>query len=272
MTNSPADDNSPGSHQSITNSATSDSTRPQASWLDDYPWATFILPFAVFMLAGSLEPTPEKPFEMLGLSIDYASYPIVYSLKIALVIAAIALVWPGYRQFGFRVSPLAPAVGVVGVVAWIALCKLQLEKTLLEPIGLGWIVDLGERAGFNPLAHWPDQPLLAYGFLAVRFVGLVLVVSLIEEFFIRGFVMRFVVEADWPKVPFGTLTPASIAAGTLVPVLMHPGEIVAAAVWFSMITWLMGRTRNIWDCVAAHAVTNLLLGVYVVATGQWQFL
>jgi hypothetical protein len=31
----------------------------------------------------------------------------------------------------------------------------------------------------------------------------------------------------------------------------------------------MLRTRNIWDCVAAHATTNLLLGIYVVATGEW---
>jgi len=31
----------------------------------------------------------------------------------------------------------------------------------------------------------------------------------------------------------------------------------------------MVRTRNFWDCVAAHAVTNLLLGVYIVAAGQW---
>jgi hypothetical protein len=50
---------------------------------------------------------------------------------------------------------------------------------------------------------------------------------------------------------------------------MHPQEALAAAVWFSAITWLMLRTRNIWDCVAAHAVTNLLLGLYVVVTGNW---
>ena len=62
------------------------------------------------------------------------------------------------------------------------------------------------------------------------------------------------------------------AVGTLVPVLMHPGEMLAAAAWFSLITGLMALTRNIWDCVVAHATTNLLLGVYVVATGEWRFL
>jgi hypothetical protein len=34
---------------------------------------------------------------------------------------------------------------------------------------------------------------------------------------------------------------------------------LAAAVWLSLDTWLMVRTRKIWDCVAAHAVTNLLV-------------
>jgi len=49
-------------------------------------------------------------------------------------------------------------------------------------------------------------------------------------------------------------------------VLSHPGEVFAAVAWFSLVTWLMVRTRNIWDCVVAHAVTNLLLGVYVVGS------
>jgi hypothetical protein len=54
--------------------------------------------------------------------------------------------------------------------------------------------------------------------------------------------------------------------------LLHPAEALAAAVWFSLVTWLMVKTRNIWDCVAAHAVTNLLLGFYVLYTGEWRFL
>jgi hypothetical protein len=46
-------------------------------------------------------------------------------------------------------------------------------------------------------------------------------------------------------------------------------ELQVAAVWFSLVTWLMIRTRNIGDCVAAHAVTNLL-GIYVVTQHEWQ--
>ena len=55
---------------------------------------------------------------------------------------------------------------------------------------------------------------------------------------------------------------------------MHPAELLAAAVWFSLVTWLMLRTPSIWDCVVAHATTNLLLGLYVVWAGgeAWELL
>jgi hypothetical protein len=34
----------------------------------------------------------------------------------------------------------------------------------------------------------------------------------------------------------------------------------------------MLRTRNIWDCVAAHALTNLVLGCYVLASNDWRLM
>jgi uncharacterized protein len=231
----------------------------------------------VFMLVGSLEPTPDTlGGKSIGLAIPYLYYPVVYAIKIALTLAAIGFVLPGYRQFPFRISFLSIAVGVVGVVIWICICRLDLEHAYLQPVfervGLGWIIGSGERAAFNPFVHFADQKVWAWTFLAIRFFGLALIVPVIEEFFLRGFVMRFVVESDWWKVPFGNMNRLAIVLGTLVPVLMHPAELLAAAVWFSMVTWLMLRTRNIWDCVAAHAVTNLLLGIYVVSTNNWQLM
>jgi CAAX prenyl protease-like protein len=197
----------------------------------------------------------------------------VYTIKIALVMATMAALWPGYRQFPLRFSPLAPAAGAAGAVVWISLCKLDLERVAFELVGLDSLAGFGQRSGFDPLAHFRDQPLLAYGFLAVRFWGLAVIVPVIEEFFLRGFVMRYFIRHDWWNVPFGTLSPAAIVAGTLVPMLTHPTtELFAVVVWFSMVTWLMWRTRNMWDCVVAHAVTNLLLGVWVVARGDWYLL
>lgn len=247
-----------------------------------HPWLTFLLPFIVYMLVGSFEPAPPKPPTLLPdgtprpvanenwFGLEYRHYPIVYTIKIGLTIAAMLFVLPGYRQFPFRVSPLAVVVGIVGVILWIWLCQLGLERRTLTALGLEKFLSLGERPAYNPLEQLAATPAWAYTFLAIRFIGLALVVPIIEEFFLRGFVMRFVIRDEWWKVPFGDATPAAIAAGTLVPMLMHPGELLAAAVWFSLVTYLMIRTRNIWDCVAAHAVTNLLLGIYIVTQHQWQ--
>jgi len=301
------------------------STAPQLgpfAWrtelLAKYPWLTFILPLAVFLLVTSLEPAPPEPKPALppvadgaaadlpldpdalaanevkpqgenaktdvannetqpasgwfGVSIPYSAYPIVYTVKLALVAAAMLFVLPGYKQFPWRLSPLSVIVGVVGAVVWVGLCHLQLEQKLLPKIGLGFLVESGQRSAFNPLVELAGNPMAAYGFLAIRFIGLVLIVPVIEEFFLRGFLMRVVVHENWHSVPFATVTPLALLVGTAFPMLMHPGELVAAAVWFSMVTALMVRTRNIWDCVVAHGITNLLMGLYAVIWNQWQLL
>jgi hypothetical protein len=274
---------------------------PGRRLLARHPWLPFVLPLAVYMLVGSLEPTPPKVTRVAGdeasslkqetpsrqqessgpqqvpatnspssFAISYEHYPILYTFKIALTIATMCFVAPGYRQFRFHLSPLAFVVGVVGVVLWIWLCSLHLESKLLGPLGLGSIIDMGERPAYNPLEQLADCSMCAYTFLAIRFLGLALIVPIIEEFFLRGFLMRFATNEKWWEVPFGTASTTALIVGTAVPMLMHPAELLAAAVWFSLVTWLMLRTRNIWDCVVAHAVTNLLLGIYVVTQHQWQ--
>jgi len=251
--------------------------RGRPALLAKHRWVTFLLPLLVFMLVGTLEPTPETPGGAgVGLAVPYAYYPLLYTLKIALTAAAVWFVLPGYREFPLRVSPLSVVVGVVGIFIWVGLCELDVEHRMLQPllerVGLGWIIGSGTRVAFNPFEQLAGQPALAWGFLAVRFVGLVAVVAVIEEFFLRGFLMRFVLQHDWSEVPIGKVNATAVVLGTVVPMAMHPGELLAAAAWFSLVTWLMVKTRNIWDCVAAHAVTNLLLGIYVVTTGQWRLM
>ena len=185
-------------------------------------------------------------------------------------------------------------MGALGVVVWVGLCHFRLEVKVFGPIdeflgslvnllpglggdetpsiGLMSIVDSGERSAFNPLKELAHSPTWAYAFLAIRFFGLAMIVPIFEEFFYRGFMMRFMVHQQWWQIPFGDVTRAALVAGTMIPALVHPAEFFAAIAWFSMITWLMVRTKNIWDCVVAHGVTNLLLGVYVVWFDQWQLM
>lgn len=239
------------------------------AWLEKHRWLIYVLPFAVFMLVGTLEPTLQKPGgATIGLAIPYAAYPLVYTLKILLTLAAMLVVWPGYRQFSVRITGLGVLVGLVGAGLWLGLAHLQLEQRLLTPLGLGRLLDVGRRSGFDPWQHY-TVGTDAWAFLVLRFSGLVLLVPVMEEFFLRGFVMRFVVDAQWWKIPIGQVNRPALIAGTLVPMFLHPAEMLAAVVWFSLVTWLMLRTRSLWDCVMAHAITNLVLGVYVVLRGQW---
>ena len=139
--------------------------------------------------SGSSSPTASRTW----FGLDYKHYPIVYTVKIALTIAAMLFVLPGYRQFPFRISPLAIVVGVVGVVLWIWICSLHLEPKLLAPLGLDWL-RRPRRAARRTTRSNNSQPRRPgpTRFWPSASSGLALVVPIIEEFFLRGFLMRFV--------------------------------------------------------------------------------
>ncbi len=245
--------------------------RQAARWFQEDSWLAFVLPLAIFLLVGALEPTADTPGgQSLGLAIGYAYYPWVYTSKIILTLAVLVLFCPAYRGLKARLTPLAVMVGLVGAAAWIALARLRLEQKLASAVGLGWF-DVGTRSAFNPFQEI-GCPTAAWAFLAIRFFGLVVVIAAAEELFLRGYVLRLIVDEQWWRVPIGQITRASAIAGTLLPMFMHPQELFAAAVWFSLVTWLMTRTRSIWDCVLAHGLTNLCLGLYAVFSGHWELL
>jgi hypothetical protein len=191
-------------------------------------------------------------------------YPSTYTIVIAATAALMLIVSPGYFRAPFRLSFLSVIVGVAGVVVWVGLCLLD-EKLL----GLGASIAPHSRPAFNPLDELKDNPRWMYQFLAIRFAGLVLVVPVVEEFFLRGFLMRFIDDPDWDEIPLGESRMMGTLGATAYGVFVHMGEPLAAAVWFSMVTWMYLRTRSIWDCVVAHLITNLLLGIYILSTGHW---
>ena len=245
--------------------------------LAKHRWIGFVAPLAVYMLLGQCEPhhasnnlQDTAPPDWFGVPAK-AAYPVYYATRLGLVILAMLAALPVYVGFPRRISPLSVLVGAVGAVIWIGVCRLGWEQAALAAVGWVDSTELSGRAAYNPLAELQGAPFGLAAFLAVRFLGLVVVVPIIEEFFLRGFVMRWAVDPDrWWKLPIGAATAASIAAGTAYGMLAHPGELLAAGLWFSLITWLMIKTRSLWDCVLAHAVTNLLLGCWVLAVGDWR--
>ena len=129
--------------------------------------------------------------------------------------------------------------------------------------------------GFDPL------PLLAgdgtrtaayNATVALRFARLVLVVPWLEEIFWRGFLLRYLIREDFTSLPFGAWSRLSFAVTTLGFMFEHGTADWPAALITGILYNLVAiRTRSLSACVLAHAVTNALLGGYVMHTGQWGF-
>jgi CAAX prenyl protease-like protein len=216
---------------------------------------------AGFLLLGLLEPTPSGGGIAGSLGIPYAAYPVVYAVRLAVTALLVALAWPSIRAWVGRPTWWPPFLGLALVVPWVVLAVLQREA--------GWAGGLHERSGFNPFTEFGAGGFAVWAFLALRAFGLVAIVPLVEELFLRGFFLRFVVKERFWEVPFGLLTPAVAAACAVYAAAAHPSEAVAAVGWFAIVSGIAAATRKPIDCILAHAATNLALGAYVLASGNW---
>jgi len=191
-----------------------------------------------------------------------STYPHGYKFAILTTAAIVVVASFGYWRIPFRISWLGFAVGAVGIVVWIGLAHLNREYLHLS--------DSDGRPAFNPfveLAHWDKGSI--WDFILLRFFGLVVIVPIVEEFFIRCFLIRYVDSPDWDEQPLADAKTFGWLSPTIYGLATHLTEPLAAVAWFSLITWLHKKTGNVWDCVVAHAVTNLLLGIYILKYDAW---
>ena len=230
----------------------------------DRPWEACVVPFVVFLAAGLLEPTRSGDGLAGVLGIPFSAYPVIYSLRIVATLLAVARSWTPIRRWLGRPTWWPPLVGLALVVPWIVLASLQRES--------GWTGGAATRAGFNPFADLTAGPGGIWAFSAIRAIGLIAVVPLIEELFLRGFLMRYVIREDFCTVPFGMLTFPAVGACLLYAAASHPSECVAAVGWFAVVTGIAAATRRPIDAILAHAATNLALGGYVLCTANWWLL
>jgi CAAX prenyl protease-like protein len=125
--------------------------------------------------------------------------------------------------------------------------------------------------GFDPTI-FADRKLLYWTTIFFRFLRLVLVVPLVEEIFWRGFLLRFLVDERFNTVPFGKFSWTSFAIVSLAFGFSHPSADWPAAIVTGMFyNGVAYVTKNLSTCVLTHAVTNLLLGLWIMRTGQWGF-
>ena len=230
----------------------------------------FILPLIVFLVIASFYPEFSSFTAAAGEPATPGAANFYVWMVAAQVLIAVCLL--GYfhaiyvRHFPLRISPISIVVGVVGIVVWVGCCELQVERTLLESIGLKSWTNL--RPAFNPFESLPDTSFRKL-FLALRFTLLAMLVPVIEELFLRGWLVRWIQDPNWESIGLKTLSWGALLTPSIYGVITHPSEAVAAFLWFGLVTWLMRRTGNLWDCIVAHAVTNLLLGIYVIQFSAW---
>ena len=235
-------------------------------------WFPFVLPMGVFLVLSSIEPKPNS--EASWISIPISFYPWIYAGKLFITLVALCLVWTEYRPLMRSIGWKGIACGIIGGILWIALCSLEWEQSTLHPLlrslRLEGVFGSSTRSAFNPFIELKGNTFGILMYLAVRGAGLILVVPVIEEYFLRAFLMRFFASEEWWAYPIGRVTFLSAILGTSLPMLMHPDELLAAAFWFSWITVLAWHSKNLWECIAAHCVTNLIVGTYVIAYGAWR--
>ena len=214
-------------------------------------WVPYVAPFVLFLVLTSVE----------GL-LSTRLYPLLYTIKIALV-GGLLLGLGGSKPPEAR--PQGRGLGA-GVLAGIVLVFAWVLVDQHTP-HLKW---MGSRVAFDPFRQVSDSAVRT-AFLVVRFFGLVVIVPIIEETFYRGFLLRYVTDPDdFRRVPVGVFSLGALAANVALFTLSHP-EWLAAAIFALAMCGLLARTKNLFACIAAHAVTNLLLGLYVIHFHAWQY-
>lgn len=181
----------------------------------------------------------------------------VYSVQ---TIVCAALLWhyrKCYRSLVPRQIGTTLAVGVLVLFIWLAPQYVFGLPPRLE--------------GFNP-TFLEGSTLFAALTLFLRFFRLVVVVPVLEEVFWRGFLMRYLIDDQFWRVKFGSFSWLSFGVVTLLFGLAHyPDDFYAALVTGALYNWLACHTKSLGSCILAHALTNLLLGIFIVSSGQWGY-
>lgn len=162
-------------------------------------------------------------------------------------------------------------VGVVVLLVWIVPEGPWVSRfPLLQEFYLRWLV--------LPIARLPDSAatspyapsVCGWPLTLVRLAGSAFVIAVIEEYFWRGFLYRWLIDRDFVSTKLSEFDLQAFLLMVLFFGLEHNRWFVgmlAGAAYGGMMLW----RRNLWGPVIAHVVTNLLLGLWVLASNQYTF-
>lgn len=117
----------------------------------------------------------------------------------------------------------------------------------------------------------PAASLHSAWFLGWRTARAVIIVPIVEELFWRAWLMRWLIDTDFERVPLGTFAPFAFFLTAVLFASEHgPYWDVGLAAGIIYNFWMV-RSKSVADCILMHAVTNALLCVYVIGAGQPQY-
>jgi CAAX prenyl protease-like protein len=214
-----------------------------------WPW---FVPFALFVGLLGLEPFLADRLE------PFVDPRWLYAIRAGLT-GAILLALRGW-YVELRETPATPAAG------WLLGAGVGIGVFLL------WIVlDVPFLTVGDPTPYDPSvDGRIHLGFALTRLAGAALVVPVMEELFWRSFLMR------WLERPaFRNVDPRQVG---LRPLLLTSAVFALEhRLWFAGLLAglvygeLYRRTGDLRVVILAHALTNALLGVYVLGTGHYEF-
>lgn len=220
------------------------------------PWVPRVVPFALYMLFILLQ-TIFEPLAGNYLSIIYIT-PLFYTVKILIVTISLIYFWKKYDELEWKGISIQNIIlslffGAVVFVLWI---NLDMDFAVQ-----------GESKSFDPNVL---SGTFYYAFIIIRLTGAALIVPLFEELFWRSFILRYIINPDFTSIKIGAFSWPSLIVSSILFGLEHNlwlAGIVAGALY----NILLYRTKNLYLCIVAHGITNLMLGIYVIKTGSWEF-
>ncbi len=220
------------------------------SWLGRA--APLVLPFITFLAAFIWRPP-------LGLVEPWDSL-----VRLGIVVAVIVLV--SRRALPYSAPSWLASIGV-GVVVFGVWVLPDLLWSDYRASGLFQNDVVGRVASSVPESHRGD-PLL----VGLRLLRAVVIVPIVEEFFWRGWLPRWVIDPGVESVPLGHFTPWAFMATAVLFAAEHGSFWDVGLVAGLIYNWWMWRTKSLGDLMIAHAVTNALLAGFVLLTGRWEYL
>jgi len=217
----------------------------KSSQLLHAPHIRYIVPFFVFMLFTEGQ--------------RYTSGSVIFLVYGLKTVSTAFVLWLFFRnrpeEFPGKLSIEPFLLGLVALAIWIPLCEAA------APL---------DKSAFQ--AEWVENTVLRFMAIAVRIAGAVLVVPIMEELLWRSFLMRYLIDPNFTKIPIGKYTHFSFWLTCVAFVLVHrPWEWGAAFITAILYGGYLVKTANLRGVIMAHAVTNLGLAVYVLVTGRWYF-